>query len=56
MTQEQMMQIVMNRATEMLKDEKINSIYQSFKAEDEAKDWIIKSALATLMIPTNERV
>jgi len=56
MTQEQMIQVVMNRATEMLKDAKINSIYQSFKTEDEAKDWIIKSALATLIIPVNERV
>jgi hypothetical protein len=56
MTQEQMTQVVMNRATEMLKDAKINSIYQSFKTEDEAKDWIIKSALATLIIPVNERV
>ena len=33
MTQEQMTQVVMNRATEMLKDAKINSIYQSFKTE-----------------------
>jgi hypothetical protein len=45
----------MNRATEMLKDEKINSIYQSFKTEDEAKDWIVKAALATLIIPADER-
>ena len=56
MTQEQMKQIVINRATEMLKDTKINSIYQSFKTEDEAKDWIIKSALATLIIPSSDRV
>ena len=55
MTQEQMTQIVINRATEMLKDAKINSIYQSFKTEDEAKDWIIKSALATLIISLKER-
>ena len=55
MTQEQMTQVVMNRATEMLKDAKINSIYQSFKTEDDAKDWIIKSALATLIIPVSER-
>lgn len=56
MTNEQMTEILMNRANEMLKDEKINSIYQSFKTEDEAQDWIIKSALATLIIPANERV
>ena len=55
MTEEQMTQIVMNRATEMLKDAKINSIYQSFKTEDEAKDWMIKSALATLIVPVSER-
>ena len=55
MTQEQMTQVVMNRATEMLKDSKINAIYQSFKTEGEAKDWIIKSALATLIIPVSER-
>ena len=55
MTQEQMTQIVINRATEMLKDAKINSIYQSFKTEDEAKDWIVKSALATLIISLKER-
>jgi hypothetical protein len=55
MTQEQMTEVVMNRATEMLKDAKINSIYQSFKTEDEAKDWMIKSALATLIVPVSER-
>lgn len=54
MTQEQI-QIVMSRATEMLKNEKINSIYQSFKTENEAKDWIIKTALATLIVPVSER-
>ena len=42
--------------TEMLKDEKINSIYQSFKTEDEAKDWIVKAALATLILPVDERI
>jgi len=56
MTQEQMVQTVMNRATEMLKDEKINSIYQSFKTEDEAKDWVVKAALATLILPVDERI
>jgi len=55
MTQEQMTQVVINRATEMLKDAKINSIYQSFKTENEAKDWIMYSALATLIIPVSKR-
>ena len=55
MTAEQMNQVVIDRANEMLKDKKINSIYQSFKTEEEAKDWIVKVALATLIIPVSER-
>lgn len=55
MTTQQMTQVVVNRVNEMLKDSKINSIYQSFKNENEAQEWIIKSALATLIIPSNER-
>jgi hypothetical protein len=55
MTQEQMTQVVTNRANEMLKNAKINSIYQSFQTKDEAQDWIIKCALATLTIPVRER-
>ena len=56
MNTQQMTQVVMNRATEMLKDSQINAIYQSFKTESEAKDWIIKAALATLILPVNERM
>ena len=55
MTAEQMNQVVIDRANEMLKDKKINSIYQSFKTEEEAKDWILEVALATLIIPVSER-
>lgn len=55
MTQEQMIQVVIDRATEMLKDTQISSIYQLFKTEGEAKDWIVKSALATLIVPVSER-
>jgi hypothetical protein len=50
-----MTQVIIERANEMLKDSKINAIYQSFKTEDEAKDWLIKSALATLIIPVSDR-
>lgn len=56
MQTKQMNQTVMNRATEMLKDEKINSIYQSFKTEDEAKEWIIKQSLITLLYSHEERM
>lgn len=56
MTQKQMTQLLMDRATEMLYDKRINSIYQSFKTKDEAEDWIINQALATLIIPVSERI
>jgi len=56
MTTEQMNQTVIIRASEMLKDEKVNSIYQSFATESEAKDWIVKQALITLLYSHEERV
>jgi anaerobic ribonucleoside-triphosphate reductase len=52
---EQLIQTVVERANEMLKDEKINNMYQSFKTKDEADEWLIRVALATLMIPIEER-
>lgn len=55
MTQKQITQLLMDRATEMLYDKRINSIYQSFKTKDEAEDWIVNQALATLIIPASER-
>ena len=51
-----MNQTVINRAQVMLKDEKVNSIYQSFKNESEAKDWIVKQALITLLYSHEERM
>lgn len=55
MTQEQMNQTIIERATELLKDKKVNSVYQSFKTETDAKTWIIKSALVTLLYSPEER-
>lgn len=52
---EQLIQTVVARANEMLQDEKINNMYQSCKTKDEADEWLIKVALATLMIPIEER-
>lgn len=49
MTQEQATQIVMTRANEMLKDSRINAIYQSHKTKDEADNWLLRTALATLI-------
>ena len=44
-----MVETVMNRANEMLKDEKINAIYQSFATKEEAEDWIAKSAQTNVL-------
>lgn len=52
---EQLIQTVVERANEMLKDEKINNMYQSYKTKEEADEWLIRVALATLMIPIEER-
>lgn len=54
MTIGQMNQTVIIRASEMLKDEKVNTIYQSFATESEAKDWIVKQALITLLYSHEE--
>lgn len=50
-----MIKVVIDRASEMLKNPEINAIYQSLKSESEAKDWIIKAAIATLVVPVSER-
>lgn len=52
---EMMTQVVIERANEMLKDEKINALYQAHETKEQAKEWLIKAALATLIIPVNER-
>ena len=52
---ERIINMVMERANEMLKDPQINKQYQAFKTVDEAKDWILKCALATLILPVDER-
>ena len=52
---EQTTKIIMERANLMLKNEKINSLYQSFKNKEEAEEWLVNAAIATLVIPVNER-
>ena len=44
-----MIQTVIKRANEMLKDSEISKIYNSFSNEDIAKNWITKMAIATLV-------
>ena len=52
---EQRTKIIMERANLMLENEKINYLYQSFKNKEEAEEWLINAAIATLVIPVNER-
>lgn len=42
--------MVMNVVQDLLKNEKINYIYQSFETNDQANDWIIQSALEIIRI------
>lgn len=49
MTNQEAYQTVINRANEMKQNAEINNIYQSFDNESDAKDWLIKAAIATLM-------
>lgn len=51
----QMIQTVTNRINEMLQNSEINNVYQSFNSEEEAKNWITKTAIATLIIPVEKR-
>ena len=50
----QMIQMVIDRVNEMLKDPKINAVYQS-KPEEEAKEFIMAAAMYTLFVPVKER-
>ena len=52
---EQTTKIIMERANLMLENEKIMALYQSFKNKEEAEEWLINAAIATLIIPVNER-
>ena len=52
----EMINTVIERTNEMLKDSKINKIYQSFNTKDEAQNWLIKTAIATLTIPVSDRI
>ena len=56
MSKEQMIRVVIERANEMLKDEKISALYQSYDIKEQAKEWLIKAALATLIIPIDQRM
>ena len=46
---------VVNRANEMLKNAEINKIYQSFATKDDAQNWLVKTAIATLIVPISQR-
>ena len=52
---EQVIKIIMERANLMLENKKINSLYKSFENKETAENWLINAAIATLVIPVNER-
>lgn len=50
-----MIKTVQNRVNEMIKNAEIQNIMMSFSSTEAAQEWIIKAAIATLVIPANER-
>ena len=52
---EQITKIIMERANLMLKNKKINSLYQSFENKETAENWLVNAAIVSLIIPVNER-
>ena len=44
-----MIETVQNRVKEMMQDERIVEIYNSFENEQEGQEYIIKAAIATLV-------
>ena len=51
----QMIQTVKERVNEMTKNVEIQKIMMGFESTEEAKNWVIKVAIATLIVPQNER-
>ena len=51
----QMIQVVQERVSEMVKNVEIQNIMMNFATTEEAQNWIIKAAIATLIVPVNER-
>jgi hypothetical protein len=49
MTTAEMNKVINNRIAEMIKNEQIQKIMMDFKTKEEAKDWIYKAAIATLL-------
>lgn len=47
---------IKERANDMLKDEHIRRKYNSFENIDTAQEWLLNSALYTLITPLNERM
>ena len=48
MNEEQMLLMINDRIKEMVKNPEIQKIMLSFESDEEAKDWIIMAAIATL--------
>ena len=51
----QMIKVVEERVNEMVKNVEIQKIMMGFATTEEAQNWIIKAAIATLMGVQNER-
>lgn len=56
MNTEEMTNVLIERAKELLTIPQVNNIYQSKETEKDAKDWILHQALITLIYSPKERM
>jgi hypothetical protein len=55
MRQERLAKAIAERMQVLLADNQVKGIYNSFSAEAAAQDWLMKTALITLVVPISER-
>jgi hypothetical protein len=55
MRQERLAKAIAERMQVLLADNQVKGIYNSFSTEAEAQDWLMKTALVTLVVPISER-
>jgi hypothetical protein len=53
--QERLAKAIANRMQELLTHDEAKKHYQSFENEADAQEWLMKTALVTLVVPISER-
>ena len=53
--QQRLAELIAERMKEILTYDEAKNHYATFKNEADAQDWLMKTALVTLVVPINER-